>query len=78
VGNTGGTAASGVNITTARLGAITSATPLPVSVGTVPSMGTATASVAFPAQASGKSILLQIVATSPTGTASGAIRLTMP
>lgn len=78
VGNTGGTAASGVNITTARLGAITSAMPLPVSVGAVPAMGTATASVAFPAQASGTSVLLQIVAASPSGNVSGAIRLKMP
>jgi hypothetical protein len=79
VSNSGGTAATGVSITSVKVGTAT-ATPLPQSLGTIAPGSSVTATVSVPGSvgASGAASTLAITATSSAGTLNSSARITLP
>jgi hypothetical protein len=79
VANTGGTAASNVVLTNAKVGADLG-TPLPQNLGTIPSGGTAQTTVTVPGSvgAPGAASSLAIGGTFTGGTFSSSTRITLP
>ena len=77
--NTGGTTATNVTVTALKIGS-TSATGLPVSVGTIPAGGSAEVTIAVPGSAgtSGAASTISLSGTYTGGTFSSSGRLTLP
>lgn len=77
--NAGGTSAPGVQLSTARIGAV-NATPLPQSIGTISAEGAAAATVTFPASVGspGAAVTLTIGGTYVGGSFTSASKVILP
>ncbi|HEY1497918.1 MAG TPA: choice-of-anchor X domain-containing protein, partial [Candidatus Solibacter sp.] len=80
ISNNGGTTAQNVILTTAKIGTVSTVTPLPQSLGDIPAGGSVQTTVAFPGTVgpSGAASSLSVSGTYTTGSFSNTARITLP